>query len=431
VSTPARVLIVGSGFGGFYAARALEKRLPAGDAEITLVSPTDHLLYTPLLPEVAGGVLDPRDVTVPLPPRLRSRLLLGRVDDIDAVARTATIVDAEGHPRLLGWDRLVLAAGSVPRLLPVPGLAEHAIGFKTTAEAVYLRDHVLQQLELALGTDDPVLRAERSTFVVVGAGLAGVELVALLQRLTAAFAGRGAARNTVRPRWVLVDAASQVLPELGSRLGASAVRVLRRRGIDVRLSTTVERVSAQAVWTSDGGRLGTRTVVWCAGVVPNPITRTLGVPLDQGRLPVDERLAVRGVEGVFALGDLAAVPDLTRPGRQAAPTAQHAMRQGRTVARNVAASLGRGTARSYRHADLGSAADLGGRHGVAMPFGVPLTGPPARVAARGYHLLAIPGNRARVAAGWLVAAGRPPMLVHLDLLGRSGPTLAARTRALP
>jgi NADH dehydrogenase len=425
MSTPSRVVIVGCGFGGFHAARALERWGPRLNAEITVVAPTDHLLYTPLLPEVAGGILDPRDITVPLIGKLRSRLVLGRVHDLDLERRVAIATDPEGRRRELGWDRLVLAAGSVPRMLPIPGLAQHAIGFKTTAEAAFLRDKVLQQLELAAVTDDLELRAARSTFVVIGAGFAGTELVAFLHRLTSAFARHRTAQHPIAPRWVLINAAPQVLPELSPYLGTRALQVLRRRGVDVRLSTTVEQVSADAVQTSDGTRIATRTVIWCAGVTPNPIAHSLGVPLDRDRLPVDEHLAVTGVPNVFAIGDLAAVPDLTRPGHQTAPTAQHALRQGRTVARTVAASLGRGTARPYRHRDLGLAADLGGWHGVAQPLGIPLTGVAARVAARGYHLGAIPGNRARVAASWLLTGGRSPLLVHLDLLGQPDPTLAA------
>lgn len=420
-----RILIVGCGFGGFYAARALERRMTRLHATVTVVAPTDHLLYTPLLPEVAGGVLDPRDITVPLTARLRSHLVLGRVHDVDLGRRVAIATDPEGRRRELSWDRLVLAVGSTSRILPVPGLAEHAIGFKTTAEATFLRDHVLRQLELAVASDNPTARAERSTFVVIGAGFAGTELVASLQRLSAAFARQLPAQRQVTPRWVLVDAAPLVLPELGDHLGARALRVLRGRGVDVRLSTTVDQVTADSVSMSDGTRVGTRTVIWCAGVTPSPIAHALGVPLDRGRIPVDERLEVIGLPHVFALGDLAAVPDLTRPGHQTAPTAQHAMRQGRTVARNVAASLGWGTARAYRHTDLGLAADLGGWQGVAKPFGIPLTGIAARASARGYHLAAIPGNRARVAASWLVTAGRPPLMVHLDLLGQPDPTLGA------
>ena len=415
----ARVLVVGCGFGGFYAARELERLLPARTAEVTVVAPTDHLLYTPLLPEVAGGVLDPRDITVPLAGRLRSRRLLGRVEDLDVGRGVATVRDPEDRLTEVRWDRLVLAAGSVSSAIPIPGLAEHAVGFKSSAEAAYLRDHVLQQLELAVATDDPRLRSARSTFVVIGAGFAGTELVAFLERLSATFLRHRSGPYDVTPRWVLVNATDHVLPELGDALGARAAMILRQRGIDVRLSTTVEQVTADGIRTADGVWTEARTVIWCGGVAPHPLARALGVPLDRGRLPVSERLAVVGLAGVFALGDLAAVPDLTRPGGHTAPTAQHAMRQGRTVARAVAASLGHGAVRPYRHRDLGLAADLGGWHGVAKPFGVPLTGLAARVAARGYHLSAIPGNRARIASSWLTTAGRGPLLVHLDLSARS------------
>ncbi|HEX5088961.1 MAG TPA: FAD-dependent oxidoreductase [Nocardioides sp.] len=413
--TRPHVLVVGCGFGGFHAVRRLESRLSLDEADITVVTPRDHLLYTPLLPEVAGGLLDPRAVTVPLTGRLRSRLVLGNVDDLDLPGRRAWVTDPEGSRSVLAWDRLVLAAGSVSSPVTIPGLTEHAVGFKTTAEAAFLRDHVLQQLELAMATDDPQVRAERTTFVVIGAGFAGTELVAFLHRLTQAFARHHRSDPPLRPRWVLVDATSRVLPELGRDLGGRALAVLRRRGVDVRLRTTVAEVAQAGVRTSDGRWIPSRTVVWCGGVTPNPLVHRLGLPLERGRVRVDERLAVAGAPGVFALGDLAAVADLTRPGHDTAQTAQHAMRQGRTVADAVLESLGRGTARPYRHHDLGLAADLGGWQAVARPLGLPLTGPAARVAARGYHLAAIPGNRSRIAASWLTGAGRPPLLVHLDL----------------
>lgn len=424
-----RILVVGCGFGGFHAVRRLERRLSPLEAEITVVTPRDHLLYTPLLPEVAGGLLDPRDITVALTGRVRSRLLLGHVEDIDVAGRVARVVDPEGSLRELAWDRVVLAAGSVSSDVPIPGLAEHAIGFKTTADAAFLRDHVLQQLQLAMGTEDPVLRAQRSTFVVIGAGFAGTELVAFLQRLGQAFVRQHRSEASTNPRWVLVNATAQVLPELGPRLGDKARDVLRRRGIDVRLSTAVEEVTSEGVRTDDGRTIPSRTVVWCGGVIPSPLVHSLGVPLDRGRVRVDTRLRVTGAPGVFALGDLAAVPDRTRPGHDTAPTAQHAQRQGRTVADAVLASLGRGRARPYRHHDLGLAADLGGWHGVAKPLGVPMTGPAARVAARGYHLMAVPGNRARIAASWLTGIGRDPLLVHLDLGERPGRTAPVTARS--
>lgn len=421
-----RVLVVGGGFGGFHAARELERRLHPSEAEVVVVSTTNHLLYTPLLPEVAGGILDPRDVTVPLSAGLRSRLALGRVVDLGVHRRVATLIGPEGDVTEVAWDRLVLAAGSVSRIPPIPGLAEHAIGFRSTAEAAHLRDHVLQQLDLAAGTVDFALHRARSTFVVVGAGFAGTELVGFLQRLAAEHRRRNAhGSRSLAPRWVLLDAGHQVLPELGARLGDHAAEVLRRRGVDVRPSTSVEQVTADGVRTHDGRWIPTRTVIWCGGVEAHPLARSLGVPLDRGRVPVDDRLAVVGRPDVFAIGDLAAVPDVTRPGEQTPPTAQHAMRQGVVAGRNVAASLGRGSAQVYRHRDLGAAADLGGWQGAARPLGVPVTGLLARAAARGYHLTAIPGNRTRIAAAWLSRAGRPPSVAHLDHLGQPEPTLEA------
>ncbi|HYJ75848.1 MAG TPA: NAD(P)/FAD-dependent oxidoreductase [Kineosporiaceae bacterium] len=422
-----RIVVLGSGFGGFAAVRRLERLLPPSLAEITVVSPTDHLLYTPLLPEVAGGVLNPRDVAVPLAGALRSPRVPGRAVAADLTRRTVDVDTADGRVRL-PWDRLVVATGSVSRRLPIPGLAEHAIGFKTSVEAAHLRDRVLTQLELAAAAGDSRLRAEHATFVVIGAGFAGTELTADLERLSASLVRRNG-RAFPPPRWVLVDAGPRVLPELEPALGERATRVLRDRGVEVRLSTTVREVGPRSVTLADGTVVPTRTVVWCAGVVPAPFAAGLGLPLDRGRLVVDPFLRVPGHRRVFALGDAAAVPDLTNPGTMTPPTAQHAVRQGRAVARNVAASLYVGHAAPYRHRDLGLAADLGGWHGVARVLGVPLHGVPARAAARGYHLMALPGNRARVLTSWLLAARRGPQLLGLGLTPADDVVLGAAAEA--
>lgn len=424
-----RIVVLGSGFGGFAAARRLERLLSPSFTEITVVSPADHLLYTPLLPEVAGGVLNPRDVAVPLAGVLRSRRVPGRAVAVDLDRRTVDVRTAEGVMRL-SWDRLVVATGSVTRQLPVPGLAEHAVGFKSAAEATYLRDRIVGELELAAATDDPTPRAQHATFVVIGAGFAGTELAAALQRLSAAVVRRNHAALPT-PRWVLVDAGTSVLPELDPPLRERAARVLTDRGVELRLGTTVREVGPRSVTLADGAVVPTRTVVWCAGTVPSPLAATLGVPLDRGRIVVDPFLRVPGHPGVFALGDVAAVPDLTRPDRTTAPTAQHAIRQGRAVAHNVAASLHVGWARPYRHRDLGLAADLGGASGVASVLGVALTGLPARAAARGYHLAALPGNRARVAASWALAAVRGPQLVGLGLTDADDVVLGAGMTTTP
>jgi NADH dehydrogenase len=426
-----RVVVVGGGFGGMYAARHLERRLPAGTAEIVLVNPENFMLYTPLLPEAAAGVIEPRHVVVPLRRVLRrTRLLLGRASGLDLERRTVTVTPPEGPSRTFGWDRLVLAAGSVSRLLPIPGLAEHARGFKTLGEGIYLRNHVLQQLELADAADDPADRSRRCTFVVVGAGYAGTELVAEMQSLTrralAAYPG-------LRPRdvrWILVDVAATILPELGRDLGRAALRILRRRGVDIRLETRVEEVGDDFVRLSDGDRIPTRTLVWTAGVAPQPMMTRLGLPTDErGRLVVDRYLAVPGRDDVFALGDTAGVPDPANPERPAPPTAQHALREAKACAANVAASLGEGERVQFTYKGLGMLVNLGEYKGVCRVLGIPLAGFPAWVLTRSYHWAALPtwSRRFRVGLDWFVAFISPRDIAELGSLGRRD-TLALAAR---
>jgi NADH dehydrogenase len=224
----ATVVVVGGGFGGMYTARHLERKLPAGAAEIVLVSPENFMLYTPLLPEAASGTIEPRHVVVPLRRVLRrTRLLIGRATGFDVDRRTVTVSPPEGDARTIAWDRLVLATGSVSRLPGIPGLAEHARGFKTLPEGIYLRNHVLRQLELADATDDVAERLARLTFVVVGAGYAGTELVAELQALTSRAIEAYPGLRPLDVRWVLCDVAPMIMPELGRELGRSTLRVLR------------------------------------------------------------------------------------------------------------------------------------------------------------------------------------------------------------
>jgi NADH dehydrogenase len=425
VSLRKRVLVLGGGFGGMYAARRLERRVPASECEIVLVNVENYMLYTPLLPEAAAGTIEPRHVVVPLRQALRrTRLKVGTVTAVDLDHRTATYVSAAGTERTLGWDRLVIALGSVSRMFPIPGLAEHAHGFKTLAEAIYLRNRVLEQLELADATDDADERAARLTFVVVGAGYAGTELVAELQALV-----RQALRlyPSLRPgdtRFVLADVAPRVLPELGGRLSRTALDVLRKRGVEIRLKTTLEQVGPGWVRFSDGEWVPTSTVVWTAGVTPDPLIGKLGLVTDErGRLVVDEYLRVQGREDVFAVGDAAAVPVLGRQGATAPPTAQHALRQARVCGDNVAASLGHGQRRPFTFQGLGLLVNLSQRYGVGRVMGLPVSGLIGWAVTRSYHLLALPTwtRRLRVGLDWAVALVFPRDVAELGTLGHPPP----------
>ncbi|MFD5477204.1 NAD(P)/FAD-dependent oxidoreductase [Streptomyces hawaiiensis] len=412
-----RILIVGAGFAGYRTARTLS-RLTRGRAHITLLNPTDYFLYLPLLPQVAAGVLEPRRVTVSLSDSLPDvRLVLGEAERIDLDDRTLRYTGPEGEGGTLAYDRLVLAAGSVNKLLPIPGVAEHAHGFRGLPEALYLRDHVTRQVELAASADDPETCAARCTFVVVGAGYTGTEVAAHGQMFTDAQVRKHPLRRGMRPRWMLLDVAPRVLPEMDEKLSATADRVLRQRGVDVRMGTSVKEATHDGVLLSDGEFVATRTLVWCVGVRPDPLVESLGLPMEKGRLLVDPHLQVPGRPELFACGDVAAVPDLENPGSYTPMTAQHAWRHGRIAAENVAASLGLGGARKpYRHRDLGFVVDLGGAKAAANPLGVTLSGVPAGAVTRGYHLAAMPGNRVRVAADWLLDAVLPRQAVQLGLV---------------
>ncbi|MFB7595805.1 FAD-dependent oxidoreductase [Streptomyces sp. NPDC056160] len=409
-------MIVGAGFAGYHAARTLS-RMSRHKADITLLNPTDYFLYVPLLPQVAAGVLEPRRVAVSLSAGLPGvRLVLGEADRVDLDARLVPCTGPEGARDTLAYDRLVLAVGSVNKLLPIPGVAEYAHGFRGLPEALYLRDHVTRQIELAAVAGDRDSCAARCTFVVVGAGYTGTEVAAHGKTYTDAQVREHPLRQGMRPRWMLLDVAPRVLPELDERLSRTADRVLRRRGVDVRMGTSVKEATHEGVLLTDGEFVPTRTLVWCVGVRPDPLVESTGRPLERGRIVVDPYLQVPGRPEVFACGDAAAVPDAYNPGGFTPMTAQHAWRHGRIAAINVAASLGVCARRPYRHRDLGFIVDLGGAQAAANPLGVPLSGPPAAAVTRGYHLAAMPGNRLRVAADWLLSGVLPRQAVQLGLV---------------
>jgi NADH dehydrogenase len=329
----------------------------------------------------------------------RTFLRLGAVTAHDPAARTVEIRTHEGDTELQRYDQLVLALGSVSRLLPVPGL-EHAIGFKSLADAIWLRNHVIETLEAANATEDPAERQELLTYVFVGGGYAGLEAMAELQDFAADAMDSYPRARLSGMRWILVEAADRVLPEIDLKLADYAARELRGRGIDIRLGTRLESVEPDAATLTTGEHIPTRTVVWTTGVIPHPSLAELSVPLDdRGRAVVDRYLRVQGMDGVWAIGDCAAVPDpaaaLAKP---SPPTAQHAIRQGRTVGRNVAAALGAGRPEPFSYRNRGAFVNLGRYKAVARVGRLTFSGFPAWWMTRTYHMSQIPGTARKVRA---------------------------------
>ena len=385
-------LVVGGGFAGSYVARCLAKR------GATIVSPENSMLFTPLLPEAASGTLEPRHVVVPLRVMCpHSELVLGRATMVDFERRRVQVEAIEGLVNVRYRD-LVVALGSISRVLPIPGLAEHALGFKSLADAIHLRNHVLRRLEAADAAPNDTHRGRELTFVFVGAGYAGVEALAELSDLVRDALRHYPALRLAPQRWVLVDAAPKILPEIPTRLGDYAAQQLTRRGIEIRVETTLESVEANAAHLSNGERILTHTVVWTAGVKANPVLSRLGLPLDErGRVKVDGALRVEGHEHVWALGDGARVPNLATPGDFDPPTSQHALRQARRLAKNLA-----GEQQAYRYRMLGQVATLGRYKGIADVLGLRLTGFLGWFVTRTYHLYQLPllSRKLRVIADW-------------------------------
>jgi NADH:ubiquinone reductase (H+-translocating) len=410
------VVIVGAGFAGFNAARELS-RLIGATTEIVVINSTDYFLYLPLMPQVTGGLVEPAHIRVSLPGRLRkTRFVLGTVNHVDSRRKMVSWAGPEGASGQVGYDRLILTAGSVNKLLPIPGIADYAHGFRSIAEATYLRDHIIRQLELAAVAADPAERAARCTFVVVGGGYTGTEVTAHGQRLTARLVRSLPGLAGQEIRWLLLDLAPRLLAGLDPRLSATAERVLRRRGVEVLTGESVAEAGDGAVQLTTGDKVATRSLIWCVGVRADPLVEGLDLATNRGRLEVDEYMAVPGTPDIYACGDCAAVPDLTRPGQICGMTAQHAQRQGEQVARNVAASLGKGTARPYTHRDLGFLVDLGGLAAAANPLHIPLSGLPANAITRGYHLSAMSGNRMRVLTDWTLNAITSPESTSLAVI---------------
>lgn len=416
------VVIAGGGFGGLHAARRLERRLPRHSARITLVTDQNFLLYTPLLPGAASGSLEPRHVVVPLREELDwTDIRIARVTGADPDAKTVAMRLLDGSETEIGYDQLIVSLGSVSRVLPIPGLAEHGVGFKTLPDAVALRNRAVLQLETAEEIEDPERRRQYLTFVYVGAGYAGLEGIAELQDYVADVIDRYPRCRLDGTRWLLVEATDRVMPEIPASLADFAMRELRGRGIEIHTGTLLEEVGDGWARLSSGETVPTRTVCWTAGVKPPAVVRELGLPLtEHGRIDVDSKLRVAGQPCVWAIGDSAAVPDPAQKGqRPSPPTAQHAVRQGKVVADNVAATLAGRPLRRFRYRTLGVFVDMGQHKAVATMLGIRLRGFPAWFAARTYHLAMMPGTarRLRLMVDWTVGLMFGRAAAELGALG--------------
>ena len=415
-------LVLGGGFGGAYVGKLVGKR------GATIVSPDGSMLYTPMLPEVAAGAIEPRHVAVPLRMMCpHADLVQGRAVDLDEATRRVTVETDSGRVDI-EYENLIIALGAVARMLPIPGLAEHGLGFKNLADAIYLRNHVLGRLDAAEA--DPANAERHLTFVFVGAGYAGVEALAELTDLVHDVLPHYPSLEGVAQRWVLVDAGDRILGEVPARLGRYAGERLRKRGVDIRLETTLQRVDADAVWLSDGTKVETATLVWTAGVEPHPLVAELGLPLDErARVKVDGMLKVEGRSNVWALGDCAAVPNGATPDRLDPPTCQHALRQARRLAKNLRDSAKQ---KPYGYRMIGQGATLGRDKGIANLFGhLNFRGSAGALVTRMYHLYQLPlrSRKLRVVADGVLSRALGRDMAELGVLERSiGDSAAAAER---
>lgn len=405
-----RIVILGGGSVGLYSARRLRRRLRNHEAAIVVVDPRPYMTYAPFLPEAAAGSIDARHVVAPHRRALKGiDVLQGKVSEIRHADRTVEITPEEGAPYWITYDHLIVGLGSVARTLPIPGLADEAIGFKNVEEAIAVRNHVLGRIDRASSTWDPELRKRMLTFTFVGGGFAGVEAIGEVEDMA-----RDAVKQyrTIEPedlRFVLVEGSRRILPEVSEELGGYTLEQLRKRGIEVFLSTFLSSCVGGHVELSDGTEFDSETIVWTAGVKANPVLQHSDLPLDRlGRVTTLPTLQIADADGTvvpdaYAAGDCAAVPDLYHPGEFCPPNAQHAIRQANHLGDNLARVLRSAAPTDYKHKNVGAVASLGMYKGVAQMFGtIKVRGFFAWVLHRTYHVFAMPtlNRKAAIMAGW-------------------------------
>jgi NADH:ubiquinone reductase (H+-translocating) len=423
------VLVVGGGFGGASVARLL------GPRGATIVNAQNSMLFTPMLPELAAGIVEVRNVLTPLAMVCPyAEVITGRVTDLDLSGSQAHVETDGGLRIIVSYDHVVVGVGAVPRTLPIPGLTEHAVGCTTVIDALYLRNRLLRMLAAASLEPDPDRRKRDLTFVFVGGGYAGVEALSELRDLAHDALRYYPVLRDVPQRWVLVDAAPRILAQIPSRLGQYVFDLLVERGIDVRLSTRLEKVVDGRVTLSDGSELDAGLLVWTAGVKADPIVAHFGLPLDErGRVKVGPTLQVDGHHNVWALGDCAAVPNVATAGQVDPPTSQHALRQARRLSQNLIALDEGRPVQAHSFKSLGQVATLGRREGIADLRGVRLRGLPGWLAARSVHLMQVPGasRQLGVVMDWLHALLFPGNIVMLSGLVEAPSLVPGTARPFP
>ncbi len=430
-----RIVILGGGFGGVAAAQELERRLAgATSVEVTLVSDSNALLFTPMLAEVASSSLEPQHISTPVRASLPGTVFRrAEVESVDTAARVVLARPSPAAPaEALPYDHLVLALGGVPNYRGLPGLAEHAFDLKTLEDATGLRNHVIGLLERADVEPDADERRRQVTFVVAGGGFAGSELIAELSDLVVGVVRYFPRLDPAELRFVLVHSQDRILPELGPQLAAYALDKLREKGIEFRLGTRVAALRADAVELDDGTEVGTRTLVWTAGNQPHPVMGTLPFPRSRsGAVSCDATMQVGGTTDVWAVGDCAAIPDPDGDeGVLYPPTAQHALRQGAAVARNIARALRGRPPQPFRFRTLGMLVVLGHQQAAAEIRGLRFSGLVAWLLWRGIYLAKLPGleKKIRVLLDWTLDLFFPRdiVLTQVPRTPRSEPVLADR-----
>jgi NADH:ubiquinone reductase (H+-translocating) len=422
-----RILIVGGGYAGFYTARKLEKWLRPGEAEVVVVDPLPYMTYQPFLPEVAAGQIEPRHAVVSLRRHLqRTMVVTARVTGIDHATKTATITPEVGEPWPLTYDHVVITAGSVSRTFPIPGVADEAIGMKAIEEAVAVRDRLIDNFARAALLPAGPERDRLLTVVVVGGGFAGIETFAELRSLASSLLREYPQLSIDDIHFHLIEAMGRIMPEVSLETSKWVLKNLAQRDATVHLDTQLTSAVGGVVELSTGESFASDLIIWTAGVMANPVVRATDLPVEErGRLRAQADLRVvdengNVIEGAWTAGDVSAVPDLTGGGVGGfcVPNAQHAVRQGKQLAKNIVAVIRGEEPSDYVHKNLGAVAGLGLGHGVFQSGKIAVTGFPAWIAHRGYHVLAIPmwERKIRVLSGW----------VWNLLLGRDNVTLAAR-----